>query len=143
MKIRRVSRYGKRLQESVGRLMPQLDPSCPIPSEKYLKKVISDRDTFFLVAEDDRNEILGLLTITRYFIPSGTKYWIDDVIVDEMHRGEGIGKALMLHAILMAKREGAHSLDLTSRPFRTAANRLYSDLGFVRRETNVYRLILG
>ena len=34
---------------------------------------------------------------------------------------------------------GAKTIDLTSRPSREAANRLYQRLGFEMRETNVYR----
>jgi len=80
-----------------------------------------------------------MLTIGTYDIPSGTKVWIEDVVVDESHRGEGIGRQLTLFAIDFAKSKGYKTLELTSRPSRIAANQLYRTLGFTLRETNVYR----
>jgi ribosomal protein S18 acetylase RimI-like enzyme len=61
------------------------------------------------------------------------------VVVDESARGRGVGEALTLRAIDMAGEENAKTVDLTSRPSREAANRLYQRLGFERRDTNVYR----
>ena len=83
-----------------------------------------------------------MLTIGTYDFLSGTKVWIEDVVVDESQRGKGIGKELTLFAIGFAKSLGAESVELTSRPSRIAANSLYKKLGFVLRETNVYRYTL-
>ncbi|MFO7673714.1 MAG: GNAT family N-acetyltransferase, partial [Lutibacter sp.] len=58
---------------------------------------------------------------------------------DGSQRGKGYGKEIMLHAMRFAESMGAKSIDLTSRPFRIAANQLYIDLGFEKRDTNVYR----
>jgi len=80
-----------------------------------------------------------MLTLTTYNIPTGTKFLIEDVVIDETQRGKGFGKELMLHAIRFAESIGAKTIDLTSRPYRIAANQLYQDLGFTRRDTNVYR----
>jgi ribosomal protein S18 acetylase RimI-like enzyme len=65
--------------------------------------------------------------------------WIEDVVVDATARGQGVGEALNRSALEVAERRGARTVDLTSRPSREAANRLYRRLGFVERETNVYR----
>jgi ribosomal protein S18 acetylase RimI-like enzyme len=59
--------------------------------------------------------------------------------VDEAARGQGAGEALVREAIRLARKAGARTIDLTSRPSREAANRLYERIGFVERETNVYR----
>ena len=72
-------------------------------------------------------------------IPTGLRAWIEDVVVDEAARGLGVAKDLNQHALALAAERGARSVDLTSRPSREAANRLYQRLGFVPRETNVYR----
>ena len=69
---------------------------------------------------------------------SGLHAWIEDVVVDEGARGKGFGAALTLACIQYAVRAGAHGVNLTSRPAREAANRLYQRMGFIRRETNVY-----
>ena len=79
------------------------------------------------------------MTLVLFRIPTGVRAWIEDVVVDTEARGMGIGQALNEYAIQMAEQAGAKTIDLTSRPSREAANRLYQRLGFVARETNVYR----
>ena len=75
-------------------------------------------------------------------IPTGVRAWIEDVVVDGDARGRGVGEALNRHALDRARMLGAKTVDLTSRPSREAANRLYQRIGFVPRETNVYRFDL-
>ena len=84
-------------------------------------------------------EILGCLTLAFYRIPTGLKAWIEDVVVDEAARGRGVGALLNVAALEEARRRGAKDVSLTSRPAREVANRLYVRLGFVARDTNVYR----
>ena len=76
-----------------------------------------------------------------YPLPTGLKAWIDDVVVDEAARGRGVGEALNRAALDEARRRGAKEVDLTSRPDREAANRLYHASGSSHRDTNVYRYI--
>jgi len=61
------------------------------------------------------------------------------VVVDETARGRGVGEALSQEAVRRALDLGARTVELTSRPSREAANRLYQRLGFVRRDSNLYR----
>ena len=103
-----------------------------------MERVIKSEDTFVFVAEDG-GEILGTVTLALYRIPSGTKAWIEDVVVDESARGKGVSVDLMKHALDAARNIGVEKVDLTSQPFRVAANNLYVKLGFELRETNVYR----
>ena len=86
--------------------------------------------------------MVGSLTLALYRIPTGVKAWIEDVVVDDVARGRGVGEALNRAAIEEARRRGAKDVSLTSRPSREAANRLYRRIGFEARETNVYRLTL-
>ena len=72
-------------------------------------------------------------------IPTGVRAMIEDVVVDEALRGRGIGEALSREALKVARENGARTVDLTSRPSREAANRLYQRIGFKLRDTNVYR----
>jgi ribosomal protein S18 acetylase RimI-like enzyme len=139
VKIKRVTRFSNRVFKSVLRLLPQLDPASELLARQDFEAILMNRNCHFLIAELDNKEIAGILTLVNYNIPTGTKYWIEDVVVSESHRGKGIGRALMLHAVELAGSLGAKSVDLTSRPFRIAANKLYQELGFVLRETNVYR----
>jgi ribosomal protein S18 acetylase RimI-like enzyme len=60
-------------------------------------------------------------------------------VVSEETRGQGAGRKLTEAAIEFARNNGACTVDLTSRPTRQAANRLYQRVGFEQRNTNVYR----
>lgn len=139
MKICEVKRFSKRIFEAVLRLLPQLDPDSGMISEEKLKSILKSKNTHFFIAETENREIAGMLTVAVYVIPTGTKFWIEDVVVDDSQRGKGIGKELMIFAIDFAKSTGAKSVELTSRPSRVSANKLYQQMGFVLRETNVYR----
>ena len=104
-----------------------------------LTALVDSESTKIFVAINESNKILGMLSLIVMKIPTGTKSWIEDVVVDEQTRGKGVGQSLMVHAQEQARNLGAKSIDLTSRPAREQANRLYQSLGYVMRETNVYR----
>ena len=142
MKIKKINRFSKRAFETVSRLLPQLSSYAELPTRQYFKSILASENIHFFIAELDKKQIVGMLTIATYKTPSGIKVWIEDVVVDESHRGKGIGKELMLFAINYSKSLGAKDIRLTSRPSRIAANELYSKLGFKRYDTNVYKYLL-
>ena len=120
------------------RLVPQLSSSSPPPTREHLERIV-DSDSCSLLIARDRERIVGSLTLVVFPIPTGARAWIEDVVVDSSVRGKGVGEALNLKALEIARAEGAVTVDLTSRPSREAANRLYQRIGFVKRDTNVYR----
>ena len=120
------------------RLIPQLSSSSAPVSAQELEEII-ESDTTVLFAARSGQEIVGLLTLAMFRIPTGVRAWIEDVVVDNQARGKGVGDALNRAALAEAERRGAKTVDLTSRPSREAANRLYQRLGFKQRDTNVYR----
>jgi ribosomal protein S18 acetylase RimI-like enzyme len=122
-------------------LIPQLSSSNPPPSREQLQKIVASDATFLLLAKLD-GRIVGSLTLALFQIPTGLRAWIEDVVVDSSARGAGVGEALNTFAIAESRKRGATTIDLTSRPSREAANRLYQRLGFVQRDTNVYRFTL-
>jgi ribosomal protein S18 acetylase RimI-like enzyme len=124
--------------DAVNRLLPQLSKSSKLINWSTLQKLTNSECTRLYVAKED-DTIFGMLSLVVFSIPTGTKAWIEDVVVDERARGKGVGKELMNHALNVAKELGAKSADLTSRPSREAANKLYQAIGFEGRETNVYR----
>ncbi|MEZ5246435.1 MAG: GNAT family N-acetyltransferase [Acidimicrobiales bacterium] len=126
------------LREAMDRLVPQLSKSNPPPTDDALQEMI-DSDASILFMARDETGILGTLTLILFRIPTGIRAWIEDVIVDEAARGKGVGRILNEAAIEHAFAAGAITVDLTSRPSREAANRLYQRIGFVQRDTNVYR----
>jgi len=119
-------------------LIPQLSSSSPPPTAQELAEIVSSPDSVLYLARHD-GRIVGSLTLAFYRIPTGLKAWIEDVVVDESARGQGVGEALNNAAIDEARRRGAKHISLTSRAFRDTANRLYQRLGFVPYDTNVYR----
>jgi ribosomal protein S18 acetylase RimI-like enzyme len=126
------------LIEAFQRLIPQLSSSNPPPTHDELAEIISAPSTVLFIARLDEH-IVGTLTLATFRIPTGVRAWIEDVVVDSAARGHGVGEALNQAAILEAHHRGAITVDLTSRPSREAANRLYQRIGFVARDTNVYR----
>ena len=124
--------------QALGELMPQLSQSAPPPNAEEIAEIIEhDAATLLLAREGEK--ILGSMTLIIFPIPTGLRAWIEDVVVDESFRGRGVGEALNRRAIEIALAAGAKTIDLTSRPSRSAANRLYQRLGFVARDTNIYR----
>ena len=129
------------LMAAVELLLPQLSPSPAAPARRLEMEdiIASPRNALFIARDPDQNdEIVGMATLAMYRTPTGLHAWIEDVVVDEGARGKGFGAALTQACIQAAASAGAHGVNLTSRPARQAANRLYQRMGFVRRETNVY-----
>jgi ribosomal protein S18 acetylase RimI-like enzyme len=120
------------------RLIPQLSRSNPPPTREFLARIAASEASHLLLAVED-GVILGSLTLVSFPIPTSIRAWIEDVVVDDGARGKGVGAALNKEALARAEAAGATTVDLTSRPSREAANRLYQRLGFEARETNVYR----
>jgi ribosomal protein S18 acetylase RimI-like enzyme len=138
------------VREAMARLVPQLSRSAPVPTDDELAEIVSSPATMLLAARvvgddgaDGAGRIVGLLTLAVFRIPTGVRAWIEDVVVDQAVRGQGVGEALTREAVRLAAAAGARTVDLTSRPSREAANRLYRRLGFAVRETNVYRYDSG
>jgi len=129
------------LVAAFARLIPQLSKSSPPPTEAELTEMIAGDASDMLVARVD-GVILGTLTLITFRIPTGVRAWIEDVVVDDAARGHGVGDKLNRFALDLAKAKGAKTVDLTSRPSREAANRLYQRIGFQPRDTNVYRFSL-
>ncbi len=129
------------LAAAFGRLLPQLSQSADIPTLQLIREIVDAPACTVLIARDtlDSGRIVGMLTLVVFRIPTGVRAWIEDVVVDATVRGRGVGEALSQAALARAAAAGARTVDLTSRPSREAANRLYRRLGFALRETNLYR----
>ena len=138
--IEKVTQAGDELVEAFARLIPQLNPAYPPPELSALQAILSGGATELFVARDGPSgQIVGALALAVFSTPTGVHAWIEDVVVDSAWRGQGIGAALSRAAIARAAERGAKAVDLTSRPARVEANRLYQRLGFELRASNLYR----
>ena len=126
---------------AVARLLPQLDAHAALLDKDGLAEIIASPAIRLFIARDPdaQNEIAGMLTLVLFRTPTGLHAAIEDVVVDARWRGKGAGEALTRAALAHAQAAGVRGVDLTSRPAREAANRLYQRIGFVKRETNAYR----
>jgi ribosomal protein S18 acetylase RimI-like enzyme len=121
------------------RLLSQFSPSIDSLSDEVLAQRLCD-DRLVLVVAQQNDVLVATATLSLVATVSlGLVGHVDDVVVDEALRGQGIGRLLMEAVHAEARRRGLRHLDLTSRPAREAANALYQSLGYERRDTNVYR----
>jgi len=142
--VERVSEATEEVIEAMARLVPQLSSSAPAPDLAAVQQIATDPNNYLLVARSSpRGPIVGSLTLVSYRVPTGLHAVIEDVVVEDAARGRGVGAALIEEAVWLARSRGARHVSLSSRPSREAANRLYERAGFVKRETNVYRLDLS
>lgn len=144
MTVEIVTTSSPELVEAMERLIPQLSRSASALSAEQCEELVNQPGVYLFVYRPDAPEgqdapILGMLTLATFTIPTGLRAWVEDVVVDEQARGHGAGQALVAAAVEHAGAMGARTVDLTSRPSREAANRLYRRCGFEQRETNVYR----
>ncbi len=128
--------------DAVERLVGQLSRSAAPPTTAELSDIVSSPATDLFIAIDDGGTIIGTATLVTFRIPTGVRAWIEDVVVDEAGRGQGVGTVLTEAMVERAQELGCRTVDLTSRPSRQSANRMYQRAGFVARDTNVYRLDL-
>lgn len=124
--------------EAFGRLLPQLSRSAPALEAGAIEAISSSPAITILLARCD-TKIAGMLTLAMFPIPTGLRAWIEDVVVDEAFRGRGTGEELTKAALRLAAAAGARTVDLTSRPSRAAAGRLYERAGFQQRDSRLYR----
>lgn len=171
LSVTAVEEVTESLVGAVHRLLPQLSSSARLPSGAEVSEIVSSPATTLFVAKlalgdghagaaiasdeertspqepegdtESGSQIVGMLTLVVFRIPTGVRAWVEDVVVDQSVRGQGVGGALIRAAVERAMARGAVTVDLTSRPSRQAANRLYQQSGFQLRQTSVYRFKLG
>ena len=141
MSLLRPTTFSPNHYEAVVRLLGQLTSrSITFTEDDYRRLIATPHSPLFLLTDGD--VVVGMLTVGIYLSPTGSKAWIEDVVVDAACRGRGLGRQLVAHAIDYCKQQGIDTLYLTSNPRRIAANALYQSLGFERKETNLYRMKL-
>lgn len=137
--IKEIAAFEAGIVEAVNRLLNQLVSTPMVFTEQAFRDLIASSSShLFLVYVE--GEVAGMLTLGTYVSPTGVKYWVEDVVVDEAFRGRSLGRKLIDHAIEYVAQRGNSTLMLTSKPARVAANRLYQSAGFQPKQTNVYKM---
>jgi GNAT superfamily N-acetyltransferase len=105
-----------------GSQPPMWDPER---AASRLADAIAADDADVLVADDDG--IFGICSIYHDIdsVRFGRRAWIEDLAVDEGHRSQGVGKALLDAAKDWARERGASHLELDSSELRADAHRFY------------------
>lgn len=142
MEIIEITTYSPKVRQAVNCFLNQLVTRDSDITESFLRELIHSDNSHLFCAVDGSGQYIGMLTVGVYISPTGTKGWIEDVVVDKSERGKGVGEELTKYAVGFAKDKGVVLLMLTSNPSRIAANALYQKIGFVRKETNMYTLDL-
>lgn len=139
--VYRLTHIDNAMTERISQLLNSLR-SVPAPMKQDQIEDLLEKESFNLfVAKNDKGDILGMLTLTSCSTLTGDKVWIEDVIVDESFRKQGVGRALLQAAVDYARNElKASSIYLTSNPSRIAARALYRSEGFEEYETGVFRI---
>ncbi|MET8400684.1 GNAT family N-acetyltransferase [Streptomyces sp900116325] len=142
VRVEIIQEASEELVEAFSRLLPQLSATAnPLDHEAFDRMVTCDANTLLVARTSDA--IVGTLTLVLLPLPSGLRARVEDVVVDSAAGGQGVAGLLTEKALQIAREAGARTVDLTSRPDRVAANRLYERLGFQVRPSTVYRFAIG
>ena len=137
-----VKQYNAELILPIADMLAQLTGREERFGEEELRAIIENPASQLFIMRDDE-QVIGMLTLGRYTSPTGTKAWVEDVVVHKEYRGKDLGRKLINHAIDYCRQHYAPcTLMLTSNPMRVAANALYRSSGFEPKHTNVYKMTI-
>ena len=142
MIIKQINTLTPAIQTAIQHFIDLLVSTPYTASNETLTALVASENSHLFLAYDETENIMGMITVGIYYSSTGKKAWIEDVVVDDTFRGQGIGEKLVQHAIEFVKTKNVNLLMLTSHPSRIAANKLYPRVGFSKRETNVYKMII-
>lgn len=138
-RVEQVKVVNTEVVQAIQYLFPQLTQFSPIPDEEALQNIVNSQTTSLWIARNEDDEIIAMLSLAIYRTTTGIHAWIEDVVVDQKARRQGVAGQLTQAALEFAQQNGAKAVSLTSRPEREAANQLYQKLGFELVNTNLYR----
>lgn len=137
--IRLIEQFDSSLIPHINTLLGQLTLRQIDFNEESLRQIVaSPANRLFILYAD--GQVAGMLTLGIYHSPTGCKLWIEDVVIDILFRGNGLGHKLIQHAVNYARNYAPCDIALTSNPQRIEANKLYKSEGFEQRCTNVYKM---
>lgn len=138
MEISKLTDINKDTVDALNHLLQQLSPTCELMTLVRLSEIVNSSNVIVYIAQEG-SAIVGVATLLICNLTSGVRAQVEDVVVDSNFRGQKIGEKLIQHIVEQALLRDIRKIELTSKPARIAANKLYQKLGFKIRETNVYR----
>ena len=141
--ISRLEEASEAAVKDINLLLPQVrsDPSQHKGSLADLQSIVENDWTTMIVANDEER-IVGMATIHIVNNMGKRIAHVDDVVISDAYRRQGLGTKILCELINVAKSRGVSQLRLTSRSARVAANKLYQQMGFKIGNTNVYVMTL-
>ena len=141
--VERVKTVNPELMQAIQNLFPQLTKYSPVPDDMAIIEIVNSQASSLWIAKNAECDIVGMLSLAIYRTTTGVHAWIEDMVVDQHFRRQGIAEQLTMAAIDYVRKNRAKAISLTSRPSREAANQLYLNIGFQLVETNLYRMNLS
>jgi len=114
-----------------------------IYSFEQFKEMVENEDMITILAEEGES-VVGICMVSMRaktgMVKRRTAY-MEDLCVDELCRGKGIGKELFLFAKKMAEKMGAERLDLMVWDFNEDARKFYESMG-MKPQRYIYETVL-
>ena len=112
-------------------------PNAKKYTDEELIDIIMSDDSPIFVAVDENDEVLGyafcklIQHIDNNILTDIKTLYIDDLCVDENHRGEHIGRTLYDHVVAFAKKSGCYNLTLNVWSCNESAMKFYEKCGLL------------
>ena len=140
MEIQELHNYTQAQFDDLKQLMSELSDRVSLTQTNLLMVLKDSNCHLYVILDGER--VMGCATLCVFHSPTGTKASVEDVVVSSAYRGQHLGKQLMEYVLEQAKAYAPIELHLTSNPMRVAANKLYQSLGFQKKETNCYQMMI-
>ena len=140
MEIVELKIYTQAQFDDLKQLMSELSDRVSLTQTNLLMVLKDSNCHLYVILDGER--VMGCATLCVFHSPTGTKASVEDVVVSSAYRGQHLGKQLMEYVLEQAKAYAPIELHLTSNPIRVAANKLYQSLGFKKKETNCYQMMI-
>lgn len=120
-------------------------PSSPEQMQRRLARIQQEGDNALLVAEGPNGQAIAWVQVyVRQLSMVDRHAELGGLVVDEVHRGRGVGRLLMAQAEAWAIARGCGSVLIHSNAIRQRAHRFYLGIGYEQFKTScVFRKELG
>lgn len=110
--------------------------------QRDFSEVLAQGNEFICACCWDNEKLVGMASLATYKVISGHKGMVEDVVVSQEMRGNGIGRKLMETLISKGQKSNLSEILLFSGHHRKPAITLYKSLGFNLKNSGMYTLKL-